>query len=278
MRTLSGKVVGLLESRQRAELAAMVLRLGGTPVCAPSLREVSSVNGIESLLNRVIAGHFQMAIALTGASAATLFREADQRGQLDDLRRALGHMTLVCRGPKPQAVFRRQDLLVTIVTPKPHTTDDLLTALDAVRLENVSVLLLQYGERSTTFGDALVVHGARVEDACLYEWALPEDIEPIRALVQQVLAGTIDALLFTTQVQFRHLMVVAGEMGVAAALVAALNETVVVGAVGPVCAGALRAGGVVPDVQPGSPNSASLVSAVAEYFELTDNSTADDLA
>ena len=272
---LSGKVVGLLESRQRAELAAMVSRLGGTPVCAPSVREVPSVDGIEPLLNRLIAGHFQMVIALTGASAATLFREAEPRGQLDALRRALGHMTIACRGPKPQTVFRRQGLSATVVTPKPHTTDDLLAALEAVRLESVSVLLLQYGERSTTFGNALVAHGARVEDACLYEWALPEDIEPIRALVRQVLEGTIDALLFTTQVQFRHLMVVAGDMGVAAALVDALNEAVVVGAVGPVCAGALRAGGVVPDVQPSSPNSVSLVSALAEYFELTVNSAAE---
>jgi hypothetical protein len=35
-----------------------------------------------------------------------------------------------------------------------------------------------------------------------------------------------------------------------------------------VCAGALRAGGVVPDVLPASPNSASLVGAIADYFEL----------
>ena len=59
-------------------------------------------------------------------------------------------------------------------------------------------------------------------------------------------------------------------MGVAEALVQALNERIVVGAVGPVCAGALRAGGVVADVLPASPNSASLVGAVADYFELFD--------
>ena len=43
----------------------------------------------------------------------------------------------------------------------------------------------------------------------------------------------------------------------------------IVGAIGPVCATALRTGGVVPDVLPGSPNSASLVGAVADYFDLT---------
>ena len=48
-----------------------------------------------------------------------------------------------------------------------------------------------------------------------------------------------------------------------------LNQDVIVGAIGPVCAAALRAGGVIPDVMPASPNSASLVGAVADYFDLT---------
>ena len=40
------------------------------------------------------------------------------------------------------------------------------------------------------------------------------------------------------------------------------------GSDGPICAGALREGGVVPDVLPASPNSASLVNAVGDYFDL----------
>ena len=92
---------------------------------------------------------------------------------------------------------------------------------------------------------------------------------PLHDVVRRVVAGEIDALLVTSQIQFRILLEIAGQSGRAEALVAALNEHVVVGAVGPVCAAALRAGGVVPDVLPASPNSASLVGAVADYFELT---------
>lgn len=274
MLTLTGKVVGLLESRQRDQLAAMVSRLGGTPVCAPSVREIPSVDAIEPLLNRVIAGQFGIAVALTGAAAAALFREAEPRDQLDDLRRAFLQMTLVCRGPKPQALFRRQGLVTTVVTAKPHTTADLIEVLDGVDVRDASVLLLQYGERNTTVGDALTSRGARVEDACLYEWALPEDVAPMREMIRLLLSGALDALVFTTQVQFRHLMMVATELDVASELVDALNRTVVVGAVGPVCAHALRAGGVMPDVMPASPNSVSLIAAVGDYFEMIPPSTA----
>lgn len=269
MRTFSGRTIGLLESRQRAELAAMVVKLGGTPVCAPSVREVPRLDDIDGLIGRIVGGDFQMCVALTGAAASTLLREADHRGRLDDVRHALEQMTLVCRGPKPLAVLRRHGLSASVVTAKPHTTAELLEALEETHVDGLPVLLLHYGEQSTVCGEALAARGARVENACLYEWALPEDTEPIRALIRHAAGDTLDALLFTTQVQFRHLVQVADEMDLTPALVGALNMTVVVGAIGPVCASALRVGGVVPDVMPASPNSASLVSAVADYYDLT---------
>jgi uroporphyrinogen-III synthase len=87
-------------------------------------------------------------------------------------------------------------------------------------------------------------------------------------MVTAAIEGSVDALLFTSQIQFRHLQQVAAGMDLSAGLTDALNERVIVAAVGPVCAAALRAGGVVPDVLPASPNSASLVSALGDYFDL----------
>ncbi len=268
MLTLSGKVVGLLESRQREALASMVVRLGGTPVCAPAMREVPLVGGVEPVIDQLIAGDFSVALALTGAAVSTLLGEAESRHRLDELRSALSRMVLVCRGPKPQTMLRRHGLQATFMTTKPHTTDDLLEVLAGVPLDGQSVLLLQYGERNTTVSGAVVQAGARVTDACLYEWALPEDLEPVTQIIERLLAGELDALVFTTQVQFRHLLIVAERMGVAPALIDVLSRDVVVGAIGPVCARALRAGGVIPDVMPGSPNSASLIASVGDYFHL----------
>ena len=47
-----------------------------------------------------------------------------------------------------------------------------------------------------------------------------------------------------------------------------MNQDVVIGAVGPVCARAIRDAGVTPDVMPDSPNMTSLITAVGDYFEL----------
>jgi len=269
MRTLKGRTVALLESRQRSELAGMVERLGGTPVSAPAVSEQPGDEDAGPVLDRLIGDQYGMVIVLTGAGVNALFREAERRGITEAVKHALGRVLIACRGPKPQAALKRQTLSAAVVTNKPHTTDDLLEALIATPLGGVPVLLLHYGERNATFAAAIAARGAQVDDVCLYEWALPEDRAPLHDVVRRVIAGQIDVLLVTSQVQFRFLMQIAAEAGAADALLGALRERVIVGAVGPVCAAALRAGGVVPDVLPAAPNSASLVGAVADYFELT---------
>lgn len=269
MRSLKGRTIAMLESRQRDELAAMVLRLGGTPVLAPAVRERPSDADAGPLLTRIVNGHFPLVIVLTGAGATALLKEAERRGLLEEVRQALARTRIACRGPKPQTALKRHGLTAAISTAKPHTSRELLDALATTDLQRTAVLLLHYGERNTAFSEALTARGAVVEDVCLYEWALPEDVAPLDDVIRRIVAGEIDALLVTSQVQFRFLLEIARAAGLADALVTALNEQVIVGAVGPVCADALRAGGVVPDVLPASPNSASLVGAVADYFELT---------
>jgi hypothetical protein len=63
-------------------------------------------------------------------------------------------------------------------------------------------------------------------------------------------------------------MQIAEADGRADALLSALNHHVVVAAVGPVCASAIKCAGGLADVLPASPNSASLVGALADYFDL----------
>ena len=247
----------------------MVARLGGTPFSAPAVRERPSLDDAGPLLDRLVGGEFPLAIVLTGAGVSALFAEAERRGLSADVQRAMGRMTIVCRGPKPQTALKRQGLSADIVTVKPHTTQQLLEALAAITIESVRVMLLHYGERNSAFTEALAARGALVEDVCLYEWVLPEDVRPLHEVVRRAIDGEIDAMLFTSQIQFRFLLEIAQESGAREPLLRAMNERVVIGAVGPVCAAALRSGGIVPDVLPASSNSASLVGAVADYFELT---------
>src|SRR5207248_230964 len=84
-----------------------------------------------------------------------------------------------------------------------------------------------------------IERGARLAEVCPYEWALPENTEPLRAFVRD-LAGQVDAVAFTSQIQVRNLFAIAAEMGLSEQVRTALNSDVIVAVVGPVCAEALK--------------------------------------
>jgi uroporphyrinogen-III synthase len=269
--SLRGKRVALLEARMSAELSTMVERQGGTAYSVPAVREmpVEQPEDTKAFVDALCAGRFDIVIFMTGVGASALLNEAEQRGQLDAARNALRRATTVCRGPKPVAVLRRNDVQVTMTAAEPHTTVELLQALDAVDLKGRTIGLVHYGERTDAASEGLRKRGAALDEICLYEWRLPEDLAPLSRLVGDIIDGKVDAIAVTSQIQIRHLFQVADKLGKHPDLADALNRRTVVAAVGPVCATALRSFGVIPHVQPSHPKMGPMLIALADYFELT---------
>jgi len=269
MPKLEQRTIAFLESRFSDELATLVRRLGGTPVSAPAVGEIPCHDDFGTFINGLAGRRFSLAIFLTGTGISTLFREAERRGRLGEALSALKELTIACRGAKPLAALKRHGLRAQITTGRPHTSHELLNALETVDVRDRGVLLVHYGERNVSVAQRLRARGARLEEVCPYEWALPEDTGPLESVVRDAIAQRLDAVLFTSQVQCKHLFDVATEMGLSESLLLSLNREIVVGAVGPVCAERLNQLGVTPDVIPASPNMPALIAAVAEYFELT---------
>ncbi len=172
----------------------------------------------------------------------------------------------VCRGPKPLAALRRVGLAAAVNAKSPFTTGDLLEALGSIELSGRHVVLLHYGERNLPLVAALAARGARIRELLLYEWQLPGDLEPLRSLVAELAERRFAAVAFTSQVQARHLFLVARESGRAEALREALRNHTLVAAVGPTCARALEELGAPPHVVPGNPKMGSMITALAERF------------
>ena len=87
----------------------------------------------------------------------------------------------------------------------------------------------------------------------VYQWALPEDIAPLRALPLRAMAhGEVDMVLFTTSVQVIHLMEIAGSMNLGDKLREG-QARMVIGSIGPVTSDELREQGFTPDFEPTHP-------------------------
>jgi uroporphyrinogen-III synthase len=250
-----------------SELASLVRRHGGEPVCVPAMREVERDFGAEaaSAIDAVARGGAVVVLA-TGVGLHRWLKVADARGRGVELRDALARATVVCRGPKPVAVLKREGLPAHVRAPAPHTTQELIDALAGVDLHDRNAVFVHDGGGSPVVPAALAARGARVFEVRPYEWALPEDVRPLQALVATLIGGGVDALAITTQVQARHLFAVADAIGDRTALTGALRDRVVVAAVGPTCARTLEALGTPPHVVPEPSKMGALVLALASHF------------
>ena len=268
MAELDGMRIATLEARMTGALASMISKRGGEPVCAPALREapLDCADDVRYLLDKLESGSLDVVVFQTGVGARALFREADNQGRLDFLLNALRGITTVCRGPKPTAALRQVDVQISVGVEAPYTTNELMDALTALPVRGKRLMALQYGERNAALMDALRKQCETVDELCLYEWQLPDDISPMVALVEDLLDGRVDVITFTSQVQIRHLYKVAAAHDVSDEMLSdALNNQTIVCAVGPTCAAALADVGVATDTQPEYPKMGHMMNALAEY-------------
>jgi uroporphyrinogen-III synthase len=262
--------IALLESRMSRELARLVEKHGGQPVCVPAVRESFELSPelLSKWIDDLRGDRHEIVIFMTGVAVSLLFEVADQVGRRPDLVAALKRLTTVCRGPKPTAALRGFGVPPTLTAREPFTSAELIDSLSGIELKGRRVILLHYGERSETLAETLLARQAQLEELWLYRWLMPEDTAGLEGLVRGLIGGEIEALSITCQVQFRHLMSVAEALHLERELVRALNENVVVAAVGPTCSAVLRAYGVRVQVQPDHPKMGPLVIALMRHLEL----------
>lgn len=261
--------VALLESRMSRELARLVEKHGGEPLCVPSVREVPevTVSTVERMTSTLESNGYDVVVFPTGVAVALVFEMADQANKRAGLVTALRRVTTVCRGPKPTAALRGFGVPPTLTARESFTSAELIDAMSSIDVSGRRVLLFCCGERHETLAETLLGRGAQLEELWLYRWLMPEDTRPLEHLVHRIVARDLEALAVTCQIQFRHLLRVADDMGRARDLVRALDEDVVVGAVGPSCRAVLNAYGVRVRVQPEHPKMGPLVMSLMRHFE-----------
>src|ERR1700735_4579005 len=100
--------VALLESRMRHELARLVEKHGGDPVCVPALEERPEIDDerVVGLVTALANGAYDVAVFMPGKAASLLFEVAERVGRRPELVAGLRRVTTVCRGPKPTAALR----------------------------------------------------------------------------------------------------------------------------------------------------------------------------
>ncbi len=259
----------LLESRRSTEMAALVSNYGGEPVSAPALREVPVETNTDALafIDALLHDQFDLVILLTGVGTRALLAVVDQMRDRAAFVAALSRTRIAARGPKPVAVLRDIGLSPWVTAPEPNTWRELLAALDGksadLPLRGVRVAVQEYGATNQQLLDGLVGRGASVLSVPVYRWALPENVEPLRAAAQGIADGRIEVALFTTATQVVHLLEIARQLTIDADVRQGL-ASMAVASIGPTTSEELREHGIAVDIEASHPKMGFLVREAAE--------------
>jgi uroporphyrinogen-III synthase len=256
--SFEGLRVLALESRRAVEMEQLIRKQGGEAFVAPSMRELPLPDHREAyaFAEALFAGTLDMVILLTGVGTRQLARVLAERYGEAALANGLRRVTIVARGPKPLAALREMGLTAAIVAPEPNTWRELLAALEARPERRIAVQ--EYGRPNPELLAGLRARGAEVMQVRVYQWDLPENVEPLREAARRLATGGFDVVLFTTAIQMAHLARVARELGMEPAVLEALKRARVC-SIGPTTTEALEEFGIHPAMEPSHPKMGILV-------------------
>ena len=271
--TSKGGFAGLrvlsLESRRAQEMAKLIESNGGKATVARSMREVPLASNTQAIAfaRKLSEGGFDIVIFLTGVGTRALTRVAETVYSVEQFVAALRKTAIVARGPKPVAALKELGVPVTVAVPEPNTWRELLRTLDekagSVPLQGRQVAVQEYGACNPELLAGLSDRGAHVTRVPVYEWGLPEDVEPLRAAVMAIARDEVDVILFTTGIQVNHLFQVAAEMNHEDLMRRALSK-ILIASIGPVTSERLQEYGLKADIEPTHPKMGYLVSETAQ--------------
>ena len=258
-----------LESRRAKEVEKLIRTYGGEPFVVPAMREVSLESNHQALefADHLINGAFDLVIFFTGVGVKALLNIVETKHDREEFLQALRSVRIAARGPKPQAALKELKVPVAVTAAEPNTWRELMQGIErefGASLSGMRVAVQEYGASNPEFLSALTERCREVTKVPVYQWALPEDLRPLRECVLGIVNGNVDVVLFMTAVQIIHLFQVAERMNCQQDLRTGLQSMVVI-SIGPTTTEELTHYGLTPDFEPSHPKMGFLVNEAAQY-------------
>ena len=267
-RVLTGRVVAVPESRQLDVLASLLERRGASVLRCPLVAIVDSPDeaGVLDWIERLIATPTDLAVFYTGEGVQRLVGFASRAGREAPFVAALARTPKMTRGPKPKRALKALELEPEYTATEP-TTAGMIEAANAIAAPLRRVALQLYSrDQDRQLVDWLERRGAVVDAVAPYVYASKADDERVAALIEELTAGRVDAIAFTSKSQVQRLLELAEKRRLADALRSGLKRTKVA-AIGPVVAAELESARIRIDAMPEESYSMKpLVTSVCELL------------
>lgn len=260
-----------LESRRAAEAGKLIRTYGGEPLTAPAMREIpmNSDQPVIEFAEALMAGAFDLVIFTTGVGVRSLVKTVSEHMDREQFLTALRSVKIAARGPKSSSALREFGIPISVVAPEPFTWRVLMQAMEQKfggDLTGMNIAVQEYGTSNPELLTALAEKSISITRLLVYQWALPEDIQPLREAVIALAHGHVDVVLFMNAGQVAHLFLMAERMGYTDALYEGFRSTVI-GSIGPSTTEGLSMYRLVPDFEPSQAKMGFLIKEIAENTE-----------
>jgi uroporphyrinogen-III synthase len=249
-RPLAGRRIAILEHREIDRLGRMLEEQGAETLRCPLVAIVDAADPapVEAWLRRAIAAPFDDLVLMTGEGLRRLRGAVERAGLEADFRDAVGQMRTITRGPKPARALREVGLNPGLRAEIP-TTEGVIAALSAGELAGRRVGIQLPPDAPPRLADFLREAGALPDPVMPYAYVPRAERDEIVAVIEEMTAGRVDAIAFTSAPQVSRLFEAAADAGQDGRLLAALRATPIA-AVGPVVAGELQQRGLKVAIMP----------------------------
>ncbi|MGB3301631.1 uroporphyrinogen-III synthase [Gordonia sp. (in: high G+C Gram-positive bacteria)] len=249
--SLAGFTVAVTAARRAEELGALLIRRGARVTSAAAIEMVPLPDdpALRAGTEAVIASPPDLLIPTTGIGFRGWVEAADEWGLADELMAAFTGARIISRGPKVTGALRAAGLREEW-SPASESSAEVLEYLNPSDVAGKRVAVQLHGaidgwDPNRDFVDGLTAMGADVIAVPVYSWRRPTDLTAFDGLISDVAHRRVDAITFTSGPAAVSMLTRAGELGLRAELVEALQDSVSTYSVGPVTAAPLELAGVI---------------------------------
>jgi uroporphyrinogen III methyltransferase/synthase len=253
---LAGKRVVITRPALQSESLVNALNeCGAIPIVQPliTFSEPEDFSPLDTAISRL--EQIDWLVFTSGEAVRAVARRCSKLGR--NLAETCSDLSVATVGPVTAEEVKKTGLQVDYLA-QAHSGLGLANELGE-RLRGKKVLLPRSDRANPDLPQALIHHGAEVTEVIAYRTLKPSEIE--REKLTVLLNGNADAILFFSPSAVLHF---AEEFG--SRRLSAIEDKMVIGAVGPVTANALRQAGVSRAVVAADTTAAAVMEALEKHF------------
>lgn len=202
--SLTGCTIAVTAARRADELSALLSRRGARVSAAPTIEMVPLPDdpALRAGTDAVIAMPPDLLIPTTGIGLRAWVEAAEEWGLADRLLTALSSARIISRGPKVTGAVRALGLREEW-SPTSESSAEVLTHLSSAPIAGLRAAVQLHGaiddwDPNRALVEGLGSLGVEVIAVPVYSWRRPVDPAALDALIDEVVAGRLDAVTFTS--------------------------------------------------------------------------------